>query len=108
MNKYYNFFRRNFPYIVRDENEALKIIDNPENKVIEVNKDGKLIGVSIIHKNTILMLCVAEEYRHNGIGSKLLNDSEEYILEKGYDKVKVGVGDNYLMPGSTMRTKPYA
>ena len=61
MNKYYNFFRRNFPYIVRDEREALKIINNPENKVIEVNKDGKLIGVSIIHKNTILMLCVAEE-----------------------------------------------
>jgi ribosomal protein S18 acetylase RimI-like enzyme len=101
-------FRKNFPFIVRNEEEALKIINNPENKIIEVNDAcEKLIGVSIIHKNTILMLCVLKEYRHRGIGNKLLNDSENYILEKGYNKINIGVGENYLMPGIPMRTKPY-
>lgn len=108
MNKYYEMFRQNFPFIVRNEREALEIINNLENKIIEVNDDsGKLIGVSIIHKNTILMLCVEKEYRHKGIGEKLLKDSENYILEKGFDKVNIGVGDNYLMPGIPMATKPY-
>lgn len=108
MNKYYEIFRRNFPNIVRNEDEALNIINNPENKIIKVNDiDGKLIGVSIINKNTILMLCVDKEYRCHGIGDKLLRDSENYIYEKGYDTVNVGVGDNYLMPGIPMATKPY-
>ena len=49
MNKYYEMFRKNFPLIVRDERETLEIINNHENKIIEVNDDsGKL---SIIHKN---------------------------------------------------------
>lgn len=108
MHKYYEMFRRNFPFIVRDEREALEIINNPENKIIEVNdENGNLIGVSIIDKNTILMLCVDKEHRHKGIGNKLLSDSEKYILEKGYDIVSIGVGDNYLMPGIPMATKPF-
>ena len=107
MNKYYEMFRRNFPFIVRNEEEALSIINNPENKIIEVNDNDKLIGVSIINKNTILMLCVDKEYRQRGIGEKLLNDSENYILGNGFDKVSIGVGDNYLMPGIPMATKPY-
>lgn len=108
MNKYYEMFRKNFPFIVRDERESLKIINNTENKIIEAKDDnGNLIGVSIIHKNTILMLCVDKEYRNRGIGSMLLNDSEKCIFKKGYDKVSIGVGDDYLMPGVPMSTKPY-
>lgn len=108
MNKYYEMFRKNFPFIVRDERESLEIINNTENKIIEAKDDnGNLIGVSIIHKNTILMLCVDKKYKNRGIGSMLLNDSEKYILKKGYDKVSIGVGDNYLMPGVPMSTKPY-
>ena len=92
MNKYFEMFKRNFPFIVRDKREALKIINNPENKIIEINNDNrKLIGVSIIHKNTILMLCVDEGYRNRGIGNKLLTDSENYIIENGYNKVNIFV-----------------
>lgn len=35
MNKYYEIFRKNFPFIVRDERESLEIINNTENKIIE-------------------------------------------------------------------------
>lgn len=108
MNEYYIMFRNNFPYIVRSEEEALNIINNPENKFIDArNINGELIGTSIINKNTILMLCVNEEYRHKGIGTRLLNDSEEYVLSCGYENISIGAGDNYLMPGVPMAAKPY-
>lgn len=104
---YYELFKRNFPFIVRNYEEATKIINNKENKIIDVYEDNKLIACSIIHKDTILMLCVDKEYRNKGIGSKLLQDSEQYIYTNGYDVVKVGVSDNYLMPGIPMKSKPY-
>ncbi len=111
MNNYYEIFKRNFPFVVRDKEKALEIINNPENKFIDVYDDeGNIIGTSIIYKDTILMLCVDKDYRNKGIGTKLLNDSESYILDNGYNEVKVGVGDNqdiYLMPGIPMATKPF-
>ena len=45
------------------------------------------------------MLCVDKEYRKKGLGTILLNQSEKYILDNGYDKVNIGVGFDYLMPG---------
>lgn len=108
MNKYYEIFRRNFSFVVRNEEEALEIIKNPENKYIDIcNDEGELIATSIIHKNTILMLCVDEAYRNNGLGSKLLTESEQFVESNGYETINVGVGDNYLMPGIPMATKPY-
>ena len=104
----YEMFRENFPFIIRENNTAMNILSDPNNKVIEKrNEDGDLIGVSVINKNTIYMLCVNKEYRHKGIGTWLLNESENYILSKGYDKVIIGAGDSYLMPGIPMRSKPY-
>ena len=96
----YELFRRTLPYIVRDEETALRIIENKENKILaERNAENQLIGISVIHKNTILLLCVEEMYRKQGIGSKLLRQSEEAITAAGYDEVTVGVGEDYLAPG---------
>ena len=53
----------------------------------------------MIHKNTILLLCVEEAYRNQGIGSRLLKQSEEIIRDAGYDEAVVGVGEDYLTPG---------
>lgn len=108
MNEYYEMFKNNFPYIVREDNTALEIINDSSNKIIERrNDDNTLIGLSIINKNSIYMLCVDKKYRNQGIGSKLLEESEKYILDSGYDTASVGVGDTYLMPGVPMATKAY-
>ena len=107
MNKHYELFRRNFPFIVRSDDEAFKIINDSNNKFIDLtNENDNLIASSIINKNVILMMCVDKEYRKKGIGTILLNKAEEYIASKGYDNVIIGVGDNYLMPGIPMATKP--
>ncbi len=109
MNKYYQMFKQSFPYIVRNREEALRILNNPENKFIDINDEkGNLIGTSIIHKNTILMLCVSGKFRNNGLGTRLLKNSEEFIEKCGYNEINIGVGENYLMPGIPMATKPYS
>ena len=92
-------YHKNFPNNVRNEETVKKILNNPSNHVIEERIDNKLVGVSLINNSTILMICVNEEYRRKGIGTKLLNQSENFIMEKGYDKVNIGAGYDYLMPG---------
>ena len=104
----YEMFKKNFPFIIRENNTALSLLSDSNNKIIEKkNENDELIGVSVINKNTIYMLCVNENYRNNGIGSKLLKESEDYILSKGYKEIIIGVGDSYLMPGIPMRSQPY-
>lgn len=99
MEELLEIYHRNFPNNIRDEETVKRILSNPDNHIIEERIDGNLIGVSIINKNTIIMLCVDKKYRKKGIGEKLLNQSEEYILENNYDKVNIGAGFDYLMPG---------
>ena len=99
MEELLEIYHRNFSNNIRDEEVVKKILSNPNNYVIEKRVDGKLIGVSIINKNTILMLCVDKEYRKKCIGTKLLNQSEKHILDNNYDKVNIGAGFDYLMPG---------
>jgi GNAT superfamily N-acetyltransferase len=46
-----------------------------------------------------MLLCVAPEYRRQGIGTWLLEESEKAIRGAGYDEITVGVGDDYITPG---------
>lgn len=109
MNKYYDIFRRNFPYVSREDKTINEILENKNNIVIEKrNEQDELMGISIINKNTILMLCVDEQYRNKGLGTILLNESEKIIKENGYDEIKVGVGFDYLAPGIPTSKKYYA
>ncbi len=106
-NEFYKIFKENFPYIVREENTVKEIINSLDNIIItKVDDNYKIIGISIINENTIYMLCVDEKYRNRGIGTELLKESEKTIKSNGYDKVIIGSGNNYLMPGIPTNIKP--
>ena len=93
-------FHRNFPFTVREEATVAEILSKNENIVFEKRNDrDEFIGAAVVHKDTLLLLCVDEAYRKQGIGSELLHEAEQAIKEAGYDTVTVGAGDNYLMPG---------
>lgn len=99
-NELVSLFRRNFPFIVREEGKVRDILENKECHIIEkYNEEKKLIGAVVIHANTILMLCVDKEYRKQGIGSELLSKAEQALKGAGFDEVTVGAGYDYLMPG---------
>lgn len=96
----YDLFRKSLPYVIREEEAVYSVLRNKDNVIIEKrNEENMLIGVSVVHKNTILLLCVAPEYRKQGIGSWLLNESEQAIRKAGFDEVTVGVGEDYITPG---------
>ena len=96
----YGLFRQSLPFVIREEEAVYGVIENKDNSIIEKrNAEDKLIGVSVIHKNTIMLLCVAPEYRRQGIGTWLLEESEKAIRGAGYDEITVGVGDDYITPG---------
>lgn len=96
MKELLDIYYKNFPNNIRSKEKVKEILNNSNNHIIENRIDNKLIGVSIINKNTIIMLCVDKDYRHKGLGTKLLNQSEKYILDQGFNKVNVGVGYDYL------------
>lgn len=100
MEETYRLFRRVFPYIRREEETLSNIIGDKSHVRIEKrNAGGELIAVSLISRNTILLLVVLEDYRKHGIGDSLLRESEDVIRRQGFEKVVLGVGDDYLMPG---------
>ena len=100
MNEVYEIFKRNFPYINREEKTLKEIINNKDNYLIEKRNENKeLIACALINKNTILLLVVDKSYRNTGIGTELLKEAEEYIKNNNYNNIVLGVGFNYLMPG---------
>lgn len=91
---------RNFPFIVRSRETVREILDNAENIIIEERGDrGRLVGASVLHGNTILLLCVDRTYRNKGIGERLLNASEKAVRDQGYAEIRAGAGSDYIMPG---------
>lgn len=96
----YHMFKRNFPFVNREEKTAINIINNENNIIFEKrNSNKELIGCAIVNNNTILLLVVDEKYRNKGFGSELLKQCEDAVIKNGYDKVVLGVGFDYLMPG---------
>lgn len=99
-NEIYHMFKKNFPFVNREEKTAIGIINNENNTIFEKrNSNNQLIGCAIVNKNTILLLVVDEKYRNIGIGSELLKKCEDIIINNGYDNIVLGVGFDYLMPG---------
>ncbi|MDE7324757.1 MAG: GNAT family N-acetyltransferase [Lachnospiraceae bacterium] len=95
-----DIFERNFPYVERNGLSVQRILGHKENMVIaRRDEKNRLIGAAVVNQSTILMLCVDQEYRGQGIGSELLKKAEDAIWEKGFEKINVGVGFDYLAPG---------
>jgi len=96
----YELFCRCLPFAVREEAHARALLSAEENRVFtQWNEEGKLIGAAVVHKNNILLLCVEEACRGQGIGSQLLEKAEAHIRAAGFDSITVGAGEDYLVPG---------
>ena len=84
-----DLFERNFPLIVRERSSVLRILGHEGNAVF-AERDSKncLIGAAVVNRGTILMLCVDQPYRRQGIGNRLLAEAEEAIWKNVFEKIK--------------------
>ena len=94
----YGLFRRNFPFAVREEETARRVLASADH-VIERRADGRLMGAAVTQGGTILMLCVDEAYRRRGVSSALLDEAERVLWADGCREITVGAGSGYLVPG---------
>lgn len=60
---------------------------------------GELVGYAMVHGGSIPVLCVAEEHRRQGVGSRLLAAAEGYVRCLGKEKITLGCGPHYLLQG---------
>lgn len=96
----FEIYKRNLPFITRKKEIVLQILSNTHNIILEKReKSGKLTGISVINRNTLLLLCVDAGYRNQGIGTGLLEKSEQIVKNNGYKKIVAGNGYDYIMPG---------
>jgi len=95
----FSLYKNCFSYYSQNDTIVNKIIANPNNHILTYLVNQKIVGVSVINKNVIYLLCVDKNYRNRGIGNKLLEDSEKYIHIEGYNEVLIGAGEDYIFPG---------
>ena len=87
MEEIFNIYKRNFPYINREEKTIKEIINNKNNIIFERRNDNnELIACALVNDNTILLLVVDKEYRNKGLGKTLLNECENVIIKNGYNQ----------------------
>lgn len=101
-NEIYNLYKENLLDIVRSEETVKRILNDKNNYIIDYKDNGKLIGISVINKNTIYLICVDKPFQKRGIGTELLIKSENYIASNGFNKIVVSEGKDYITPGVPM------
>jgi len=102
INEILTLFRKEIPEIMAGDEPIKRALSDESNHFIFRRENDNLIGVSVINRNAIYLLLVDEAHQNNGIGTSLLQESEEYIKTNGFEKVTLGVGKDYIMPGVPM------
>ncbi len=93
-------YERNFPNNIQPLDVARELLSNPKNHILERrNSNGTLIAAVVIYDTTIILLCVDEPYRKQGLGSSLLLEAELWIASQGTPSVNIGECYEYLTPG---------
>lgn len=98
-NKIYDLYIKCFPEYPVKRKLFFDLLELEKAVIIPAYEGGRLAGYSMIHGNSISLLCVDEEYRRKGIGSRLLEKSEEHIFNTGANKIILGRGSRYILQG---------
>ena len=101
MSDIYELFCQCFPDVSKSKEIFDELTSNNEDVILyRSTQDDSLIAFSIVSGNVLEALCVREEFRNRGIGSKLLKESESKVVANGFSSVCLGFkGKNSLLPG---------
>lgn len=95
----YDLYLRCFPEYQTTRELFTELLKPEEAHIIAEYAQGKLAGYAMVHGGSIPVLCVAEEHRRKGIGSRLLAAAEGYVCGLGEKMLTLGCGPYYLLQG---------
>ncbi len=95
----YQLYLECFPQYPIKEEWFYNLLKPEKATLFQERKNGELVGFSMIHGNSIPLLCVKESFRRQGIGSSLLAKSEEHIRKNGGKNIVLGQARWYLLQG---------
>ncbi len=98
----FKIFTDCFPYIPMAGNIFSKRIFEGTNKIFVEYASSVPVGFSVLHGNTVVLICVDPDFQNKGIGKKLLKKSEEYISSHGFSNVNLGRCSNGLFFGAVI------
>lgn len=102
MENIYGIFSECFPQLPVGEEVFFRLLDADSCKLFFADDNGLTAGFSAVCGNCIRLLCVRPEFRGKGIGSRLLRESEEFIVQSGFDRAVLGGTDSGLFIGEAV------
>lgn len=95
----FDLFNRCFPEYRTTRELFEELLKPQEAHVIAEYAQGQLAGYAMVHGGSVPVLCVEENHRRKGIGSRLLAATEGYVRGLGEEKLTLGCGPHYLLQG---------
>lgn len=95
----FDLFNRCFPEYRTTRGLFEELLRPQEAHVIAEYAQGQLAGYAMVHGGSVPVLCVEENHRRQGIGSRLLAATEGYVRGLGEEKLTLGCGPHYLLQG---------
>ena len=95
----FDLFLHCFPEYQTTREWFVELLKPEEAHIIAEYAQGQLAGYAMVHGGSIPVLCVAENHRGQGMGSRLLAAAEGYIRSLGQEKLTLGCGPHYLLQG---------
>lgn len=102
MKEIYVLFQKCFPQFELSEELFNELINVNSCKVRKEYEKEQCIGACVWEGNKIRLLLVEKEHQKQGIGSKLLLESEAEIRKEGHDIVILGGTDSQLFLGAVL------
>ncbi|MDE7304276.1 MAG: GNAT family N-acetyltransferase, partial [Oscillospiraceae bacterium] len=103
-NNIYSIFSECFPQLPVGKDVFFRLLDADNCKLFWDGDSGAPTGFSAVCGNCIRLLCVRPDFRGKGIGSRLLRESEEFIVQSGFDRAVLGGTDSGLFIGEVVPT----
>ena len=95
----FNLYNRCFPDFQLEQGSFYELLELETAEIFRTCENERLTGFAIVRGNAIVLLCVDEAYRNKGLGSGLLQKSEDFIKSKGAEKIILGNAPRYIFQG---------
>ena len=100
--QFFSVFSECFPMLGTADHVMSEKLEGAD-LLVRKNSDG-ISGFAAVDGNTLLLLCVHPEHQGKGIGSSLLEEAEELIRSRGYDRAVLGRSERDIFWGAVIDT----